>query len=61
MSNQEFLAQLVQQYPILTDSYNNPNVRYVLEGYLFPATYDVAREKPWNLSSPRWSTRPTRF
>lgn len=43
MSNQEFLAQLVQQYPILTDSYNNPNVRYVLEGYLFPATYDVAQ------------------
>lgn len=43
MSNQEFLAQLVQQYPILNDSYNNPNVRYVLEGYLFPATYDVAQ------------------
>lgn len=43
MSNQEFLAQLVQQYPILADSYNNPNVRYVLEGYLFPATYDVAQ------------------
>lgn len=43
MSNQEFLAQLVQRYPILTDSYNNPNVRYVLEGYLFPATYDVAQ------------------
>ena len=43
MSTQEFLAQLVQQYPILTDSYNNPNVRYVLEGYLFPATYDVAQ------------------
>lgn len=43
MTNQEFLAQLVQQYPILTDSYNNPNVRYVLEGYLFPATYDVAQ------------------
>lgn len=43
MSNQEFLAQLVQEYPILTDSYNNPNVRYVLEGYLFPATYDVAQ------------------
>ena len=43
MKDQEFLAQLVQQYPILADSYNNPNVRYVLEGYLFPATYDVAQ------------------
>lgn len=42
MTDQEFLAQLVQDYPILTDSYNNPNVRYVLEGYLFPATYDLA-------------------
>ena len=42
MNDQDFLAQLVQEYPILSDSYNNPNVRYVLEGYLFPATYDFA-------------------
>lgn len=40
MADDAFLSELVQQYPILTDSYNNPNVRYVLEGYLFPATYD---------------------
>ncbi|MEE0509638.1 MAG: endolytic transglycosylase MltG [Peptococcaceae bacterium] len=44
MSNQTFLEQLVQQYPILTDSYNNANVRYVLEGYLFPATYDMTSD-----------------
>ncbi len=44
MSNREFLEKLVQQYPILTDSYNNANVRYVLEGYLFPATYDMTSE-----------------
>lgn len=42
MTNQEFLEKLVQEYPILTDSYNNANVRYVLEGYLFPATYDFS-------------------
>ena len=44
MNNREFLEKLVQQYPILTDSYNNANVRYVLEGYLFPATYDMASD-----------------
>lgn len=42
MTNSEFLEKLVQEYPILTDSYNNANVRYVLEGYLFPATYDFS-------------------
>ena len=42
MTNSEFLEKLVQEYPILTDSYNNSNVRYVLEGYLFPATYDFS-------------------
>lgn len=40
MTDSDFIAQLVSQYPILTDSYNTPDVRYVLEGYLFPATYD---------------------
>ncbi|MEE0434230.1 MAG: endolytic transglycosylase MltG [Peptococcaceae bacterium] len=40
MTDSDFIAQLVSQYPILNDSYNTPNVRYVLEGYLFPATYD---------------------
>lgn len=35
-----FLQQLVSEYPLLSESYNAEGVRYVLEGYLFPATYD---------------------
>lgn len=44
MKDDTFLSGLVQKYPILTDSYNNQNVRYVLEGYLFPATYEYKPE-----------------
>lgn len=44
MTDDAFLQQLVSEYPILTDAYNTPNVRYVLEGYLFPATYDFNDE-----------------
>lgn len=39
-----YLQSLVATYPFLTDSYNNDNVRYVLEGYLFPATYEFDEE-----------------
>ena len=39
-----FLQQLVAEYPQLADSYNAEGVRYVLEGYLFPATYEFKEE-----------------
>lgn len=45
MTDDAFLQQLVSEYPILTDSYNTADVRYVLEGYLFPATYDFNDEE----------------
>ncbi|MGX7329744.1 endolytic transglycosylase MltG [Enterococcus bulliens] len=41
MSNQEFFDALVEKYPDLLDSAKEAtDVRYRLEGYLFPATYD---------------------
>ncbi|MBA1434646.1 endolytic transglycosylase MltG [Lactobacillus bombi] len=40
MKNQKFLKQLQNNYPeLLNSSMNSKNVRYHLEGYLFPATY----------------------
>ena len=41
-----FIELLVQKYPkLLTQSYNSYNVKYVLEGFLFPATYDMNDNK----------------
>lgn len=41
-----FLQQLVQKYPkMLTQSYNSGTVKYVLEGYLYPATYEMNDSK----------------
>lgn len=41
MENKDYFATLEKQYPaLLTDVAQVPNVRYALEGYLFPATYD---------------------
>ena len=41
-----FLQQLVQKYPkMLTQSYNSGQVKYVLEGYLYPATYEMNDSK----------------
>ncbi|APX72555.1 endolytic transglycosylase MltG [Companilactobacillus allii] len=42
MKNKKYLKQLQSKYPQLLDStMSKTNVRYHLEGYLFPATYGV--------------------
>ncbi|WP_125711620.1 endolytic transglycosylase MltG [Companilactobacillus kedongensis] len=42
MKNKEYLATLQKKYPELLDSsMKKKNVRYHLEGYLFPATYGL--------------------
>ena len=42
----DFLRYLVQKFPkLLTQSFNGYQVKYVLEGYLFPATYDMNDSK----------------
>ncbi|WP_204654759.1 endolytic transglycosylase MltG [Enterococcus lemanii] len=41
MEDATFLTKLEQKYPaLLTDVVQEKDVRYALEGYLFPATYD---------------------
>ena len=47
VQDEDFLRYLVQKFPkLLTQSYNGYQVKYVLEGYLFPATYDMNDSKP---------------
>lgn len=42
MKDDKFFDELKEQYPdLLTDAGNAEDVRYRLEGYLFPATYNV--------------------
>ena len=42
----DFLRYLVQKFPkLLTQSFNGYQVKYVLEGYLYPATYDMNDSK----------------
>lgn len=44
ITNQDFINSMVQKYPdLLTSASEATDVRYVLEGYLFPATYDYAK------------------
>lgn len=46
VQDKDFLHYLVQKFPkLLTQSYNGYQVKYVLEGYLFPATYDMNDSK----------------
>ena len=41
VESEEFQQQLLNQYPaLLTDAFEAEGVRYALEGYLFPATYE---------------------
>lgn len=46
MKDEKFFDQLKNQYPeLLTDAGNAKDVRYRLEGYLFPATYNVHKNR----------------
>lgn len=46
MKNESYLNKLANEYPQLLDStMTAKNVRYRLEGYLYPATYDVSNLK----------------
>ena len=46
VQEQAFIDQLVQKFPrLFKDAQKAQNVRYFLEGYLFPATYDADETK----------------
>jgi UPF0755 protein len=43
LNDESYLNELVKKYPqLMTSAMSAQNVRYRLEGYLFPATYDVS-------------------
>ena len=47
VTNNDFVDRMIIKYPnLLTEEIKGPNVRYALEGYLFPATYPFYEEKP---------------
>ncbi len=47
MNDDEFIKELIAEYPdMLTGEMLNEDITYPLEGYLFPATYDITQEEP---------------
>lgn len=46
-SDEEYLKELIDDYPeMLTTEILDEDIKFPLEGYLFPATYDVVEEDP---------------
>lgn len=39
--NEQFIDKLIDEYWFITDEVKNSNLRYNLEGYFFPATYEI--------------------
>ncbi|MFE8696813.1 endolytic transglycosylase MltG [Cytobacillus sp. FJAT-53684] len=47
LNDQAFIESLMGKYPdLLTEEILNENIKYPLEGYLFPATYPFYKENP---------------
>lgn len=47
MEDEAYIDELIVKYPaLLTDEIKGENVRFALEGYLFPATYPFYEEDP---------------
>ncbi|MGG0716385.1 endolytic transglycosylase MltG [Robertmurraya massiliosenegalensis] len=47
LNDEDFIRKMMQLYPnLLTDEIFNENIKYPLEGYLFPATYPYYKEDP---------------
>ena len=41
VNDSSFLDEVIENYWFVTDDVKNPNIRYALEGYLFPSTYEL--------------------
>lgn len=39
-NDEDVVRSYMDEYPFLTEEIFNPNIRYLLEGYLFPSTYE---------------------
>mgnify|MGYP001488065281 CR=1 FL=1 len=47
LNDRNFIASLMEMYPeLLTDEILHENIKYPLEGYLFPATYSFEEKMP---------------
>ena len=47
VTSEEFVDRMMVKYPkLLTEEIKAENVRYALEGYLYPATYPFYEENP---------------
>ena len=47
LNEKKFIESLIAKYPnLLTEDIFDPNIKYPLEGYLFPATYPFYKENP---------------
>ncbi|PID16740.1 hypothetical protein CSV63_02305 [Sporosarcina sp. P34] len=47
VTNEQVIQEYMAKYPdVITKEVLNENIRYALEGYLFPATYPFYEEKP---------------
>lgn len=47
VTSEEFVQKMMANYPdLVTDAVLNENIRYDLEGYLYPATYPFYEENP---------------
>lgn len=43
-TSSEFVNKAIEKYDFLTDEIKNKKIRYSLEGYLFPSTYEIANK-----------------
>jgi UPF0755 protein len=47
LNNREYITKLMEKYPdLLTKDILKKDIKYPLEGYLYPATYPIYKEKP---------------
>ncbi|QED48732.1 endolytic transglycosylase MltG [Cytobacillus dafuensis] len=47
LNDKAFIESMMEKYPdLLTEEILNENIKYPLEGYLFPATYSFYKENP---------------
>jgi len=47
VTSEEFIRNMIATYPdLITEDVLNSNIRYALEGYLYPSTYPFYEEKP---------------
>ncbi|WP_031548945.1 endolytic transglycosylase MltG [Salinicoccus luteus] len=47
MQDEDFINTLIEEYPdMLSEDILSDDIKYPLEGYLYPATYDITEEEP---------------